>query len=123
MWPLSFVAHFYVKQEMWHLFCWFAVQAMIWSMYLIRYPPGNLFFVLWVLSDVKRHAVYFYTQALRDVPSVSTQEAIALFWEDLYEKIFFQCFKQNFLLEKERENEITISHWPEYLHHVNILII
>lgn len=55
------------------------MQAMIIHVYLIRYPPGDLFFVLWWLNNVKRRAVYFDTEALRDVPSVSTQEVVALF--------------------------------------------
>lgn len=52
---------------------------------MIRYPPGNLFYAL---NDVKRCAVYFDTKLIYDVPNVSTQEDMALLWEDFNENIF-----------------------------------
>lgn len=37
------------------------------------YPSGNLFYVLWVLDDVKSREVYFDTKIILNVPRVSTQ--------------------------------------------------
>ncbi len=78
MWPLSFVAHFCQTGNVTPLLLVCRASNDMTHVFDMV-SPGNLFFVLWVLSDVKRHAVYFDTKALRDVPSVSTQEAIAHF--------------------------------------------
>lgn len=90
-----------------HLYCWFAVQAMIWSMYLIWYPPRQLvlFFGCWMmLRDVQ----YILTQIVCDVPRVSTQDDIALHWEDFYEK--------NFIIRERKDQYLSVArHKPASL--------